>query len=472
MAVPLVVGLVLVRLAWQPKPGIHAFLLQFTIAAGLALGISSCTFFLWLAGGCTVVGSQFPLAEAVGFLSSIAICLMFKGPRRAITSNLSFALTALSSPDAADSDKIRKALSMGFFLVITCAVAAMILVLINKPHGSGDAYAIWNLRARFLFRGHEQWTSGFSSLIAWSHPDYPLLLPSSIARFWTYIGLETPRTPQLIAAFFTLGTIVLLFSSVAVLRSVIHGLVCALFLVSNGLFIKLGASQYADIPIGFFILTTIVLLALKDTEEGGHSGLLCIAGVAAGFAAWTKNEGLLFLVAIFTARFATLLMTRGPRVAMRELAFLLIGVLPVLGVLVYFKLHYAPPNYLFGSEGFQPFMQKLSDPGRYVLIAKSFGNEILRWGNGLTPIFVLYLIVTGVNFHQRYSTTVFAGSATLILMAIGYFFVYVLTPCDLKWHLGTSLERLLMQLWPTFLFVVFMTVRPLARHRVPDTGSS
>jgi hypothetical protein len=38
----------------------------------------------------------------------------------------------------------------------------------------------------------------------------------------------------------------------------------------------------------------------------------------------------------------------------------------------------------------------------------------------------------------------------------GYFGVYVLTPKDLGWHLGTSLDRLLPQLWPLALFPSFL----------------
>ena len=45
-------------------------------------------------------------------------------------------------------------------------------------------------------------------------------------------------------------------------------------------------------------------------------------------------------------------------------------------------------------------------------------------------------------------------------MTVGYFFVYVLTPLDLNYHLLTSLNRLFLQLWPGVLFVVFMVARP------------
>jgi len=50
-------------------------------------------------------------------------------------------------------------------------------------------------------------------------------------------------------------------------------------------------------------------------------------------------------------------------------------------------------------------------------------------------------------------------------MFCGYFVVYLWTPNDLAWMLGGSLERLLLQLWPTFLFVLFMVLRPIEAER-------
>jgi hypothetical protein len=45
-------------------------------------------------------------------------------------------------------------------------------------------------------------------------------------------------------------------------------------------------------------------------------------------------------------------------------------------------------------------------------------------------------------------------------MLAGYFFVYVLTPLNLTYHLMTSLNRLFLQLWPGLLFLFFMAAAP------------
>jgi hypothetical protein len=43
-------------------------------------------------------------------------------------------------------------------------------------------------------------------------------------------------------------------------------------------------------------------------------------------------------------------------------------------------------------------------------------------------------------------------------MVVGYFFVYIITPHDLTWHLKTSSGRLFLQLLPSATFLFFMTI--------------
>ena len=41
----------------------------------------------------------------------------------------------------------------------------------------------------------------------------------------------------------------------------------------------------------------------------------------------------------------------------------------------------------------------------------------------------------------------------------GYLFAYVITPYDLEWHIGSSIRRLFIQLWPAWVFIFFYCVR-------------
>jgi len=45
------------------------------------------------------------------------------------------------------------------------------------------------------------------------------------------------------------------------------------------------------------------------------------------------------------------------------------------------------------------------------------------------------------------------------VMGLGYFMIYLTTPLDLTYHLGSSLYRLLLQVWPIGLLIFFAGVR-------------
>jgi len=352
-AAPLLLGLLLIRSAWETRTDLQARLLQLTLALAVGVGISSCTFFLWLTKPFSVPAGL-SIVEPLLFLGGAGVLFLLK-KRSAVSADTSPELPVPFSAHVRASG-VSKGLLAGFCVVLACAIAAMILILIDKPHGLGDSWAIWNVRARFLFRGGDLWMRGFSSYL--SHPDYPLLLPLSVARFWTYMGSETMIVPQLVSVLFTLSTIALLASSLSVLRSVRHGMVAALFLMSSPCFIKMGSCQYADVPVGFFILATIVLLALNDLTNGENQGLCCLSGAMAGFAAWTKNEGILFVVSVLVAGIFALPLKGSCKRGAKEWLLFLAGCLPILAILVFFKLHYAPPNDVVQPQNVRLFMER------------------------------------------------------------------------------------------------------------------
>ena len=101
---------------------------------------------------------------------------------------------------------------------------------------------------------------------------------------------------------FTFAAVGLLAAGVCRLRSRNQGLLAGAVLLGTKAFVMLGAAQYADVPLAFFILATVLLLGLDDAAEQSSPGLVLLAGFCAGLAAWTKNEGLLFLVVMLAAR--------------------------------------------------------------------------------------------------------------------------------------------------------------------------
>jgi 4-amino-4-deoxy-L-arabinose transferase-like glycosyltransferase len=369
-----------------------------------------------------------------------------------------------------------------FSVELLASLGSFLVAFLKEPHGKWDAWLIWNMHARFLYRSGEAWREVFAGGMDWSHWDYPLLLPLSIVRGWKYSGNDSIYIPAAFALLFTLLTLGLLLCALAFLRSRIQGCLAAMILLGTPFFIVLGASQFADVPLAFFMLATLVLLFLPARSPENRSGALVLSGIAAALCAWTKNEGLLFLLIVTGSLFGTTLYADGWRSARKRTLRFLAGALPILLIVVYFKTQLSPVNDLMAGFGLTAAAANLTDLSRYAEIAKAFfitgisftqGLIDVRVGMQLNPgavnilLLIVYLLLAGARIDDRDRTGLVRTAAVLLLTPAGYFFVYVLTPLDLGYHLATSLNRLFLQLWPSVIFLFFMAAGTPERAASP-----
>ena len=455
--VPLIMGFAFVRLFFQSgRPSGKELGLQLSLAVGAGFGILSTLFFAWLLLLDTNGG--FHWASLVIVVALVGIMLY-----RVKTRRVSPDTTGETSPVRATwADRL---LSISFFIAFLSAVGAFIFVALKKPHGEWDAWASWNMRARFLYRGGERWSAVFSKYLWYSGADYPLLLPASVAGGWTLAGSDTPAVPALISLLFTFATVGVVASSIAAIKGTKQGYLAGLALIVAPSFILHGASQYADIPLGFFFVATFALLHIQDGKEGGDR-LLLLAGVMAGLAAWTKNEGLLFIIAVVIARLVVSIPARGLRRYFKESFTLAKGFAPFVLIVLFLKLALAEPNPLLASQQTQTTFEKLTDLSRHQTIYMAFAENIKDFGGAdkvasTWIILIAFLALVGVKVARMELPSIAATALTLLLVVAGYWVVYLTTPFELGWHLGTTLGRLLLQLWPSFVFMLFLIARPL-----------
>jgi hypothetical protein len=432
--------------------------LDVALGVGWGLGASSVTWFLWL----LMIGrpaTGYVVTEIALFSALTAICFLVR--RR-------FDGGATPPTPAPANRLLRRTLTGCLALLVVSSLVVFAVRWSAEPHGHWDAFSIWNLRARFLYRGGPHWQDGSSPALDWSHPDYPLLIPASVARAWTFLGHESTLAPALIGLVFTLATAGLLGAVIASLRNSTQGVLAALVLLGTPVFLMIGFWQIADAPLAFFMLATVGLLCLHDRTGAAGKGGLILAGMMAGFAAWTKNEGLLFLACLFPARLAVRGFAIGWKGAFRDMLPLLLGLLPVALLLVYFKAYLAPPNDLVAGQGPQSTLGRLTDAGRYALIVRAFGRDFLTTiGPGAVLVLALAFMLLG-RAPRAARPAAALPLLVVLLMLLGYFAVYLTTPHDLSWHLGSSLHRLYIQLWPLALlgyFLIVGTPEEAAVHR-------
>jgi hypothetical protein len=338
-----------------------------------------------------------------------------------------------------------------FFLLAAANAAVFAFWSARWPRGGWDGWAIWNQRARFLHEAGGSWRDAFSPALAWSHTEYPLLMPVALARAWNDLGNETSLVPIFISGLFAVAVTGLLVLSLSALRGRAHAFAAAALLLATPSLVQTTASQYIDVTLSYFVLATLALQCFADRQTAPERWLV-LSGITAGLAAWTKIEGL----ALLPAGALALAATANREALLRRVGAFLAGASPFLLTLLCFRWALVDPWYFLGQHGAPRVTGNLLNVHRYVVIAKAFVSQFWRFGSPLvSPAIFLagYLLCSGVRIPRPRPA---AAGLTLLLMAGGYFAIYILTPYDLDWQLATSLDRLCLQLWPGALFAIML----------------
>jgi hypothetical protein len=442
-------------LRWMfPQPlrwSLHNVLL-FSLATGTGAGVASCLYFLTL----TLAGPGLSLlASVTGAALAICLALGLLAKRRS---------TFL---DWAEGPAVPWYVTGLFALAIALAATMFLGAVVYNPHGEEAAWSIWNLRARFLFRAGAFWRDAFSSDLSWSHRDYPLLLPALVALCWNLAGQESTDAPIAIAFLFALGTTGVLVSSLGVLRGKTQALLAGTLLLATASFVALSAALYGDVPLSFYILATLALLALQDRNPE-NLRFSILAGLMAGFAAWSRNEGIIFVVALIVARVYALLKFRERAELAPQLLRLLSGLAAPLAIVVFFKLRVGGPGDVF-SVPTSAIIKHLADVGRWIITVEGLVIVLFNFGRFLIPIALAlalywYLVRPQEDGFQAdtrdraaLATAGIALGLTLAMQLLGD----LLLMDNLALEINTSFERILLQLWPAALLLFFLKSGPL-----------
>jgi len=429
------------------KPAWADLTLKLSLGAGLGAGITSCFYFLSRIVG----GPSRVISVATEILPwAAAACAFWLARQKRIV------MAAQATPLG-----LLWSLLPAFVVALAMAVPLFLDSTASNPYGAWDAWAIWNQRARFLAQPDGSWRRAFSPLLnqiagaGAAHADYPMLLSGYVARCWTWMdSIGDVAAPIATAALFSAATVGVLVSALAVLRGRSTAIIAALILLGTA-FQLICPWQYADIPIGFYYLSTFALILLADADR---ERILTLAGLAMGLAAWTKNEGLLFTLLLTCAVAVNALISKN----WRQLALFTMGAAVPVTLALGFKFFMAPATGTFGQSPLTDTMHRLVDWSRYAKIGKAFWIEGIAQGAGMAhPIICLAVLGVFLKLSpERLRQPVMISSlSALFAVYAGYFCAYVITPLDLTWHLNTSLDRLYAQLWPSLVLLAPATYK-------------
>lgn len=352
--------------------------------------------------------------------------------------------------------------TMGF-LVFLAALWAIIqfftLAVSANITGGWDARYMWLLKAKFMFQSSADWQTVFSPKLSWTHPDYPLLWPGTLAWGWNCLGHESLFWPPWASLCFYVSCTLILVWYLAAHISPIAGWIAGTFFLVLTPPLFWSIQQYTDVPLTFFM--TASALTLITALRSGQTRLFVVSGLMAGFAAWTKNEGLLFL--IWTGILLSGMKLLKKRTSSSKIpflkAFLLGAFLPLLWILAFKIFLGKSGDYLGSNRSALDYLTLVFSGWKNgPMILQSFWDQISgfpAW-KGLWTFFLLacfvFLLKKKRNGYEGLLLTL------ILLLNSDYILAFLTTPNDLAWHLQTALERLLIHTAPLALAFSFETL--------------
>jgi hypothetical protein len=305
-------------------------------------------------------------------------------------------------------------------------------------------------------------TAIFDRVFLGLHPDYPLLLPALVSRGWQYAG-GILGVPVLLAATFLVATSAIAMTGLRVVSTTQQAWIGGVLLLGTPYFLAIGASQYADIVVSGFMTAAIVVYSIYDFHESANRRLPFIAGIAAAGAACTKNEGMLFLILLAVSRVVAAVRSRRVTHLTDEFVALIGGASLGIVTLGVFKLAYAPSNDTVPLLPFQPMLHRLIDLRSHrqvwngIRASLNFG----RWRLSPLPVIAIHTAVAWpAEYSRRKISPSFTPAFVVVTLLCSYYLVYLLSPYDLESHVVSSLDRLLIQLWPVLVLLYCMMVAP------------
>ena len=342
------------------------------------------------------------------------------------------------------SDKKRSLFN--YLLIILFSLIAILCVYkcTQFPDGRWDAIAMWNFRAKFLAMGNDSWNRMYFDTYDYSHRDYPLFLPCIIARGFNYVGEIDTIIPMFFSWFFTIISFVLPFLYLKSLKNKYYAIFAVCILSYSPKLISYGCVQYADIPIGIFILVSLYEFILWNEE---NKNLPWLGMLFAGLSFWIKNAGIPWFIGYcLLIIYCLYKKEKNFKSSIKKFFKVIVALLPIF-ISVLFVRYFAKSenDIVFGI--WERFKQ-IFDLERYKIIMPYYWMFLKQhfW-----ILFIPIYLLTGF-IDKKYNKYKYLFCIILLMFLI-YLFVYLVSPHDLFWHVDSSFDRISASYLPALIFL-------------------
>lgn len=348
-------------------------------------------------------------------------------------------------------------------LIMVSQIVYTFVYALLMPVSGWDALGIWFFKARGFF--WERKVSVSFLLNNPAHPDYPLLIPLSIAWIYTSMGKINDHLAKILYPLQYVSLLIIFYYLLrkissrknALFFTTLLSLTPLLLIHAGGLPVSLGELYsgdfvgYADITLSVYFMGFCGFLYLYLLNR--NRGFLAIAVLFLGMGAWTKNEGLTF--AMIGVCFIALCCSK--ELMSNRLFFLkTAGMLSVV-VMPWFiyKLYLGISSEYLGNINLSVIS---GNTNRLSVILKKTGEFMF----GKIALFNFtwygYALLSLINWRGFLHRPLSVLQAMFVSQLFVYITVYMITPHDIVWHLNTSLDRLLLHLTPLAMLITAVNV--------------
>ncbi len=357
------------------------------------------------------------------------------------------------------------------------AVAAVVAITVQRaaagnvePVFRNDEAHFWTLKAKVIYH-----SGGFNPTFAEAmsnehfvyHKDYPLLNPLLAVWTFAHFGEITHVVNRLPIQMFALSLALVLAGA---LRRVVRPAAAAAILLAVFAIPEIAfqsRTAHADLMVGFGALLAFDAWLRHRAASGEDARAwwrLCAVGLA--FMLWSKNEGLLYAVAIAGAWVLPRL-ARPRELITPRLKWMLLPA-GVIALSWGFNAWYGFENDIaVGDTREHSYPMLLVTQARtHVPYILGWVNDNLLWNAKHAAFLPLAMIALALLFPRRvWSSQLRLPCLAVAFAWLGYLLVFTGTPHELEWHLPTAASRVSQQSVPAMALWIALAAGALLPAR-------
>lgn len=318
---------------------------------------------------------------------------------------------------------------------------ALFLDLARDLQLNWDALTLWKIKANHFYIGNNYFDLTYYTNTYFPHPQYPHLGTYIWAFFWKNSILEYEYLGRTFQTYLYVLSLFILTTCFRFQKfSKFFLVLVALIILSYDQDLR----GYQDIFIFSLIIFYGFFIFEKFRLNTNLSSFIIFVPL---ILPWIKNEGIFYSIFLLIIYFVV------EKNTLRRFIFPIIVILTIF-LQLYLNIFYFNLNTLFQFE--IKSSNIMNDQGLILLLNKF--SKILFYSSHAFfkhPILILDIFIIMMSLYYLKINRIVLPYYLFLFLCVSFIFgVYVFTPNDIKWHLQSSVDRLLLQTSGIYIYLL------------------